>query len=167
MTVAALTIRPASAADFPAIAAIWAPILRDTTIIFASDERPPDVVARIVAERLAGGYPFFVAVAGGVVLGFASYSQFRSGNGYATSMEHTVILAPDARGQGVGRALMQAVEDHARAAGAHTMVGVVAAENPEGIAFHTALGYRDCGRLPEVGAKFGRFLDAVFLVKIL
>ncbi len=167
MTRPSFDVRPATDADLPQVAAIWAPILRDTTITFASDARPSAVLARMVADRRKGGYEFLVAAEGGRVLGFATYSQFRAGNGYATSMEHTVILAPDASGRGVGRALMLAVEDHARGRGAHTMVAVVAGENAEGVAFHKAVGYREHGRLPEVGTKFGRFLDAVFLVKIL
>lgn len=162
-----MIVRPASDADLPEIAAIWAPIIRDTTITFASDERPPEVLAALVADRRAAGREFFVAEDAESILGFATYAQFRGGNGYITSMEHTIILAPEASGRGVGRALMRAVEDHARAGGAHTMVGVVSAENEPGIAFHAACGYADCGRLPEVGRKFGRYLDAVMMVKVL
>jgi phosphinothricin acetyltransferase len=162
-----MRVRPACSDDLEAVAAIWAPVIGGTTITFASDVRPPPVLAAMIAERRARGFEFFVAEVAGQVLGFASYGQFRAGNGYLTSMEHTIILAPDARGRGIGRALMAAVESHARAGGAHTMVAVVSGENDAGVAFHAAMGYRDCGRLPEVGAKFGRFLDAVFMVKIL
>lgn len=163
----ALTIRPAGDADYPAVSAIWAPILEATTITFAIDARPPEVLAGMAADRRASGCEFFVADEDGRVLGFATYCQFRAGNGYLTSMEHTVILAPEAWGRGIGRKLMEAVEDHARARGAHTMVGVVSGENAEGVAFHAACGYRTCGTLPEVGRKFGRYLDAVMMVKVL
>jgi L-amino acid N-acyltransferase len=162
-----MIVRPARDADMAQVAAIWAPILRDTTITFAADIRPPEVLVRMAADRRADGREFFVAEVAGVVLGFATYGQFRGGNGYVTSMEHTIILAPAAQGRGVGRALMAAVEDHARSGGAHTMVAVVSGENPEGIAFHKALGYVDHGTLPQVGRKFGRYLDAVFMVKLL
>lgn len=164
---ALMAIRPVRAGDLDAVAAIWAPVIRDTTITFASDQRPPAVLEAMIADRRAKGHEFFVAEEAGQVLGFASYAQFRAGNGYLTSMEHTIILAPEAQGRGVGRALMAAVEDHARAGGAHTMVAVVSAENEAGVAFHLACGYGEHGRLPQVGAKFGRFLDAVFMVKIL
>jgi L-amino acid N-acyltransferase len=160
-------VRPATDVDMDQVAAIWEPILRDTTITFASDIRTPETLCRMAADRRADGREFFVAADGTRVLGFATYGQFRGGNGYVTSMEHTVILAPRAQGRGVGRALMTAVEDHARDRGAHTMVAVVSGENPEGIAFHKALGYVDHGTLPQVGRKFGRYLDAVFMVKIL
>lgn len=162
-----MIVRPVDDSDLAQVAAIWAPIIADTTITFASDRRTPETLAAMVAERRAAGREFLVAVDGATVLGFASYAQFRAGNGYLTSMEHTIILAPDARGRGVGRALMRAVEDHARAGGAHTMVAVVSGENAGGVAFHAACGYRDCGTLPQVGAKFGRYLDAVMMVKVL
>ncbi|MFN0114118.1 MAG: N-acetyltransferase family protein [Paracoccaceae bacterium] len=163
----ALTIRPARDADMAQVAAIWAPILEGSTVTFANDPRPPEVLCAMAADRRAKGHEFFVAGDGDRVLGFATYSQFRAGNGYLTSMEHTVILAPDAKGRGVGRRLLAAVEDHARAGGAHAMVAVVSGENREGVAFHAACGYRDCGTLPEVGRKFGRYLDAVMMVKLL
>jgi phosphinothricin acetyltransferase len=163
----AVTIRPAGEDDLPEVAAIMAPILAGTTTTFASDERPASAFSAMIADRRALGHEFFVADDGGRVAGFATYAQFRAGNGYATSMEHTIILAPGAQGKGIGRRLMQAVEDHARMRGAHTMVGVVSGENTVGVAFHVACGYRNCGTLPEVGRKFGRYLDAVMLVKVL
>ena len=163
----AVTIRPAAEDDLDQVAAIMAPILSGSTSTFASDERPAAVFSSLIADRRALGHDFFVAADGPRVLGFATYAQFRAGNGYATSMEHTVILAPDAQGRGLGRRLMAVVEDHARSRGAHTMVAVVSGENDAGIAFHAALGYRNCGTLPEVGRKFGRYLDAVMMVKIL
>ncbi|MFM2355550.1 MAG: hypothetical protein RLZZ528_1286 [Pseudomonadota bacterium] len=162
-----MNIRPAEDRDHGPISEVWAPVIRDTTVTFASDERPPAAVAKLVADRRAAGYEFFVAEVDGRVAGFATYAQFRGGNGYVTSMEHSIILAPEAWGRGVGRALMQAVETHARERGAHTMVAVVSAENPAGVAFHAACGYETQGTLREVGRKFGRWLDAVFMVKVL
>ncbi len=162
-----MIIRPALDADMVQVAAIWEPVLRDTTITFADDIRTPETLARMAADRRAEGREFFVAADGDIVLGFATYGQFRGGNGYVTSMEHTVILAAGAQGRGVGRALMTAVEDHARAGGAHTMVAVVSGENPGAVAFHKAVGYDTQGTLREVGRKFGRYLDAVMMVKVL
>lgn len=161
------TIRPVAPDDYPAIQAIWTPIIRDTTVTFASAEKSLEDIAGYVADRMAKGRAFFVAEVAGVVAGFASYDQFRGGNGYVHAMEHTVILGPAARGQGIGRALMQAIEDHARDAGAHTMVAGVSGENAAGIAFHTAMGYETCGRMPQSGRKFGRWLDLVLMQKIL
>lgn len=156
-------IRTASAQDAAAITAFWNPVIRDTAITFTPLEKTPAAVAALIAEREA----FLVAAERGVVLGFASYAQFRAGPGYAHSQEHTIILAPEARGRGVGRALMTALEARARAAGHHALIGGVSGSNPEGVAFHAAVGFREVGRLPEVGWKLGRWHDLVLMLKIL
>ncbi|WP_373353491.1 N-acetyltransferase family protein [Pseudoroseicyclus sp. CXY001] len=158
-----ITIRPASEADIPALAAIWNPIIRDTTIIFSDEEKTPDDIAAMIASRPA----FLVAEVEGTVAGLATYGQFRPSNGYRAAMEHTVLIAPEAKARGLGRALMAAIEADAKGRGFHVMLGVVSHENAAGIAFHRAVGYRETGRLTETGQKFGRWLDAVVLQKIL
>ncbi|WP_232831489.1 GNAT family N-acetyltransferase [Pseudogemmobacter bohemicus] len=159
-------ILPAELADGADIAALWAPWVRDTAITFAPEPRSAAEVAALIRDRQAAGQGFFVARApAGGLLGFATYSQFRAGAGYARSMEHTVILAPEARGLGVGRALMQAVESHARSAGAHIMVAAVSGENPGARAFHETLGYTLAGTIPGAGFKFGRYLDLLLFSK--
>lgn len=161
-------VRPARPDDIPAILEFWNPIVRETTITFASEEKTEAGLLATFAERRAAGQEFFVAEdAAGRVVGLATYAQFRGGNGYARAMEHTIILAPGARGQGAGRALMAAVEDHARKGGAHSMIAGVSAENDAGIAFHAAVGYPEVARIPEVGFKFGRWLDLVIMQKML
>lgn len=162
-----MIIRPVRDADLPALLAFWNPIIRDTTIIFSSEERTVESLAAMIALRRAAGREMLVAAAEGAVLGMATYDQFRGGNGYVHAMEHTVLLAPTARGQGVGRALMTAIADHARDRGAHTMVAAVASENTGGIAFHEAIGFQRVGLLPQSGRKFGRWLDLVLLQRIL
>ncbi|MCA8880181.1 MAG: N-acetyltransferase [Rhodobacteraceae bacterium] len=163
----AVLIRPVAPGDATAIAAIWNPVIRETTVIFHTQERDAAAVAAYVAQRRAAGREFWVAAEGAAVLGFASYDQFRTGNGYAHAMEHTVILAPEAQGRGLGRALMAAVEAHAAAGGAHVMIAAIDAANRAGRAFHAALGYREVGHLPETGRKFGRWLDLVLMQKSL
>lgn len=160
-------IRQAVAADSVAICAIWNPLIRDTTITFTSVEKSPDDVGAMIAARFAAGRTFLVAETAEGVVGLATYDQFRGGDGYRHAMEHTVHLASAARGQGLGRALLSGVELHARKAGHHVMVAAVSAENDAAIAFHQRLGYRSVGLLPEVGRKFGRWLDLLVMQKLL
>jgi phosphinothricin acetyltransferase len=160
-------IRPATADDHAAILAIWNPVIRATTIIFGTEERTPAGLAALIAERRAAGREFFVAEHDRRICGFATYAQFRSGDGFAHAMEHTVMLAPDARGRGIGRALMARIEAHARAAGGHTLFAAVSGENDRGIAFHERLGFRTVALIPEAGRKFGRWLDLVLMMKFL
>lgn len=160
-----MIVRPAETRDAAAVAAIWNPVIRDTEITFNSVEMTEPDLVEVFAAKAAAGHAFVVAEAQGEILGFACYGQFRGGVGYARTMEHTVILAPGARGTGVGRALMKAVEDHARAAGAHTIFAGVSSGNPDGIAFHERLGYRQVAVLREVGWKFGRWFDLHLMQK--
>lgn len=160
-------IRDATPADAVALAALWNPVIRDTAATFNSAEKTPADIAAMIATRQAEGHAFLVATAGETLLGFASYAQFRGGVGYARSMEHTIILAPAAQGQGTGRALLSALESRARAAGAHCLFAGVSAENPAGRAFHARMGYAETAILPQVGYKFGRYIDLVLMQKFL
>ena len=161
-----MLIRPATVVDAAAIAALWNPYIRDTAVTFNAVEKSADDVARMIDERQGLGHATFVALADGL-LGFASYAQFRAGVGYATAMEHSILLAPEAQGRGAGRALIAAICDHAAAAGAHQMIAGVSGENPSGIAFHAALGFAEVARIPQAGRKFGRFIDLVLMQKFL
>lgn len=156
-------IRPAEATDIATISAYWNPLIRDTIITFSSEEKSPDDLAQMIATRPW----FFVAEDAGRVIGHATCAQFRGGNGYVHSHEHTIIVDPAAKAQGVGRALMARLEDAARAGGVHVMVAGVSAENAAAIAFHRALGYVETGRMSQVGRKFGRWLDLVLMQKCL
>ena len=160
-----MRIRAVEVADADAICTIWNPVIRDSEITFNSVQKTPADIARMVTDKAAAGHGFLLAEQDGRTLGFATYGQFRAGIGYAHTMEHTVVLAPDAQGRGIGRVLMAAIEDHARAAGAHTIFAGVSSGNPPGVAFHAALGYRHVVTLREVGRKFDRWYDLHLMQK--
>jgi L-amino acid N-acyltransferase len=162
-----LTLRDATPDDAPAICDIWNPIIRDTVITFNPVQRSAAEIAAMITERQSANWAFIVAEQGGQVLGFASYAQFRAGLGYARCMEHTINLAPEARGMGAGAALMLAVEDHARAQDYHVMVAAITADNAPSIRFHAAHGYVHVGTMPQVGWKFDRLHDLYLMQKIL
>jgi phosphinothricin acetyltransferase len=160
---AALIVRPARAADSAAITALWNDVIDNTAITFTTAHKTPESISADIAAR---GACFQVAEADRF-LGFATCFPFRSGPGYRFTMEHSVMLVPDARGHGVGRALMVALEEAARGQGAHSLFAGVSGENPEGVAFHARIGFAEVARLPEVGHKFGRWMDLVLMQKFL
>lgn len=162
-----MIIRPAERGDCAAIAAIWNANIRHTATTFTTEEKTPEGLMRDIAARAAEGRAFLVVEQDGRVRGFATCFQFRGGPGYARTAEHTVMLDSAAQGQGWGRALMAALEDHARSTGIHSLIAGVSGENPAGAAFHEALGYRRVAVLPEVGFKFGRWMDLILLQKLL
>ncbi|MGH1330865.1 MAG: GNAT family N-acetyltransferase [Paracoccaceae bacterium] len=162
-----MPLRPATAQDIPALIAIMAPVIATSTASFSDVERSAQGWAEMIHQRRQDGREIYVAEHAGAVLGYATYDQFRANSGYRHTMEHSVYVADAAQGTGLGRALMEAVEGHARAAGHHTMFGGIDAENSASIAFHEAVGYRIAGRLPQVGWKFGRWLDLVLMQKFL
>ena len=117
--------------------------------------------------RTEAGFPILVAVEGSGVLGYASFAPFRPFDGYRQTVEHSVYVAEGARRRGVASALLQALEDRARAQGMHVILGGIAAGNDASIRLHEKHGFVETGRMPEVGQKFGRFLDLVFMQKVL
>jgi len=161
-----MIIRTATPADAAGIARFWNPLIRDTSVTFSSAEKSPAEVAALIRSRQADGHGFLVAQIADQLVGFASYGRFRTG-GYDHTVESTIILAPEARNKGVGRALMGALQDHARAAGMHVMIAGISSENPGAIGFHKALGFTDGAVLHQVGRKFGRWMGLHLLQKTL
>jgi L-amino acid N-acyltransferase len=160
-------IRTATSDDTLAIATIMGAFVRGSTVSFSAVEKSAADWAAIVQARRDAGREVWVACEEGKVIGFATYDQFRPNDGYRHTMEHTIYLDPAAKGRGTGRALLQLVEEHARAGGAHAMIGVMDADNAGSIAFHLRMGYEEQGRLRRIGRKFDRWLDALMLVKYL
>jgi len=163
-----MTLRTATPADAQAIKAIMKPVVEGSTATFSSVERSVEDWATLIEARLKDGRAFYVAEVDGQVAGYATYEQFRSSNnGYRHTMEHSVYLSDAAQGRGYGRILLITIEEHAREAGHKSMIGVIDADNTASIAFHEALGYKEVGRIPQSGFKFDRWLDALFMQKML
>ncbi|MBV0913922.1 GNAT family N-acetyltransferase [Anianabacter salinae] len=158
-------IRAARAGDAGSIASIWNPFIRDSLVTFNSAEKSEEEIVSLLSVKADLGHGFFVAEADGAIVGFATYGQFRAGIGYAHTFEHSILIGPQGRGRGVGRALMDAVERHAAAAGGHSIFAGVSSGNPSGRAFHAAVGFKDVATLPEVGWKFGQWLDLHLMQK--
>ncbi len=162
-----MRIRDAAEADLPAIAAIYNHLVRESTAVWTVALSDAEDRRQWWRERLARSYPVLVAEAGGQVLGYASFSDWRARDGYRATVEHSVHVAEAARGRGVGRALMAELIDRARRLGKHAMVGAVEAENAASLALHAALGFRIAGTHRQVGQKFGRWLDLTWMELLL
>lgn len=154
-------IRPAIPTDAPQIAAIWNKAIRETTITFSPAEKAEAEVADLTRDTC------LVWAEDDRILGFARYFPFRGGEGYQFTVEHTIMLHADAHGRGIGTQLMSALCAHAKAAGKHAMVAGCSAENTDAVAFHTHLGFAKVATMPEVGFKFGRWIDLVLMQKLL
>ena len=160
-------IRAAVPGDAEAAAALLNEVVLPTTVSFRHEDWGVEEMAARIARLAATGKATFVAERDGRVVGLASYDQFRGGSGYATAMEHSVALRPEARGTGLGRALVEAVAVHAAAGGARTLWAGVSGENAAGQAFHARCGFQEIARLPGPGFKFGRALDLVLMRRAL
>lgn len=160
-------VRDATAADLEAIRAIYNEAVANTTASYDYDPRSAEAQRLWFETKEKGGHPVLVAEAGGQVLGYASYGPYRPWAGYLHSVEHSVYVDAAARGKGLGRALLAELVDRAEAQGLHVMIGGIDAANVASIALHAGLGFTECGIIREVGWKFGRWLDLLFMQKIL
>lgn len=158
-----LTVRDARPDDVPAILDIYNEAVRNTTASYDHAEITLEVRQAWFAAKRAAGWPVLVSEHEGEVVGWATFGPFREKSGYALTAEHSVYVRHDQRGVGVGHALMTTLIERARAMKLHILLGVVDAENAGSIRFHEGFGFQVAGRLSQVGFKFGRWLDAVFL----
>lgn len=158
-----MLIRDATPADAGAIAAIYNDAVRHTTAILMEGEVGPENRVQWMAARQGMGYPVLVAEAGGAVLGYAAFGDWRPFDGFRGTVENSVYVAPEARGRGVAQALLAALIPRARACGKHVIVAAITSENAASLRLHEKLGFVETARMPQVGQKFGRWLDLVFL----
>lgn len=163
-----MTIEDATATDLPAILAIYNDAVEHTTAIWNETLVDLDNRQAWLAERNAAGFPVLVAHdAAGEVLGYASYGTWRSIEGFRHTVEHSLYVRSDLRGQGLGPLLMQALIERAKAAGLHVMVAAIEAQNSASIRLHERLGFTISGQMSQVGRKFDRWLDLTFMQLIL
>jgi L-amino acid N-acyltransferase YncA len=158
------TARPATAADIPAITAIYAHAVKYGTATFEID--PPS--EREMADRfrvlVEGGFPYVVAERDGKVRGYANAGPYRTRFAYRYTLENSIYVAPDWHRKGIGRGLMDQLLSEAGARGFRQMVAVIGdSEQVASIALHQAAGFQTVGTFAAVGFKFGRWLDTVLM----
>jgi phosphinothricin acetyltransferase len=162
-----MDVRDASEEDLPAILSIYNEVVATSTAIYRDAPATLDDRAAWFASRRADGHPVLVAVDRGEIVGLATFGAFRAWPGYRYTVEHSVYVRADRRGQGIGGVLMRPLIDRAAAAGMHVMIAGIDADNAGSLRFHERLGFEKVAHLREVGVKFGRWLDLVLMQRVL
>jgi L-amino acid N-acyltransferase len=158
-----MDVRDARESDLPGLLDIYNEVIATSTAVYSYTPVTLDDRGEWWKARVARGFPVLVATDSSGVLGFSTFGDFRSWPGYRHTVEHSVHVRADMRGQGVGSQLVQALFPRAEALGMHVMIAGVDAANLPSIRFHERLGFEQAGLLREVGWKFDRWLDLVFL----
>jgi len=158
-----ILIRDATEADLEAIRDIYNHAVEHTTAIWNEVLIDVDNRRAWMELRRAKGFPVLVAEKDGKVAGYASYGDWRAFDGYRHTVEHSVYVDKDCRGEGIGKLLLQALIERARKGRVHVMIAAIEAENAPSIRLHEALGFRLVGIHKEVGTKFGRWLNLAMM----
>ena len=162
-----MEIRAAREEDAPGIAAIYNDAVAHSTAIWNDELVDATNRAAWLTAHRDLGYPVLVAAEDDRVLGYATFGDWRAFDGYRHTVEHSVYVHEDHRGNGLGRTVMHALIAAARRNGVHALVGAIDAANAGSIALHEKLGFTSAGTVRQAGFKFGRWLDVAFYQLIL
>jgi L-amino acid N-acyltransferase len=162
-----MTIRPATEHDLTAILRIYNYAVEHTTAVFEYRPQTIEMRREWFRAKQAASLPVLVADEAGGVQGFATYGPFRAWPAYKYSVEHSVYVDPAVHRQGIGSALVRAVLDEARARDVHVVMAGITSDNGVSLRLHERLGFKEVAHIPEVGFKFGRWLDLKLLQIVL
>ena len=157
----------ASRRDLPQILAIYNEVIRNSTAVFSEEAFTPARGESWFDAKLVQGFPLVVAQDASGITGFGTFGEFRTWPCYRHSVEHSVHIRTDCRGRGLGRMLVTELMGRAAAMQKHVMIAGIDADNAVSIGLHRSLGFAGVGHFREVGLKFGRWLDLVFMECIL
>jgi L-amino acid N-acyltransferase YncA len=161
-----MIVRPASAGDAEALAAIYGHHVRHGFGTFEEEPPPPAEMERRRAAVAELGLPYLVAESEGRVLGFAYAAPFRTRQAYRYTLEDSVYVAPEAINRGVGRTVLSAVISACEMLGVRQLVAVIGdSGNAASIGLHSALGFQRAGVGTSFGFKHGRWVDIVWMQK--
>jgi L-amino acid N-acyltransferase YncA len=162
-----IKIRPYQISDAETIVGILNYYILNSTALYDYEVRTTEQQQAIFDDKIKKGFPVIVAVIDDIVVGFGYYSEFRFREAYKFTVEHSVYVAPDEHGNGIGKIVLQNLIDLAKQQNLHTMVGVIDAENENSIHFHEQFGFEIVGTIKESGFKFDRWLHSVIMQLIL
>lgn len=159
-----ISIRPARPSDIPAITRIYAHAVKQGTASFELEAPDETEMTGRMKAILDGGFPYIVAEIGGMVAGYAYASFYRTRPAYRFTVENSVYVAPDSHRRGVGKVLLQKLIEECTARGFRLMVAVIGdSKQAASIGVHKACGFTHDGIIPNIGYKFGRWLDTVLM----
>jgi phosphinothricin acetyltransferase len=161
-------VRPATEADLPGILEIYNEAVRTTTATYDYEPRTMEHRRAWFADHQRHDYPVFVALGpSGEVVGWSALNRYHDRPGYRFTVENSVYVAAARRGQGVGKALMAPLIESARQRSFHAILAAIDATNEASRRLHTRFGFEPVGHFKQVGFKFGRWLDVVYLERII
>jgi len=158
-----IIIRPYKTEDCTSILEIVNYTILNSTALYEYLPRTLEQQQNILANKLLNGFPVFVAENNGFVVGFGLFGTFRFKEAYKNTIEHSVYVSIESQGKGIGKKLLSALIEKAKAQNYHTMIAVIDAENKSSIRFHENFDFKTVGYLKETGFKFNRWLDTVFM----
>jgi len=160
-------VRDAGEADLPAILEIYNAAVLNETSIWNDDISDLAECRAWWETRTASGFPVYLADVEGVVCGYGTFGEFRPYQGYRFTVEHSIYVSNAVQRRGIGSVLLTRLIAEARRTNKHAMIGGIASDNLASLALHQRFGFVETGRMPQVGFKFGRWLDLVFVQKLL
>lgn len=160
-------IRKALETDLPGILEIYNEAILNTTALYTYEPMTLPMLQQWFAGKTAKNLPVYIAGIGDRVAGFASYGPFRPWPAYKYTVEHSIYVHKDCRGKGIAKTLLRTLIDHATADNLHTIVAGIDSQNEVSIKLHRQFGFKETGQISQVGYKFGRWLDLVFMQLIL
>lgn len=162
-----LTIRPATPDDMPAVNDIRNHYVRTSTALYTDEESTLAERLAWLRERDPALHPVTVAVLEERIVGWGCLSSFSEKCGYRLTLENSVYVRDGHFRRGIGRMLLDDLVARATAAGAHTIIARIDSEQLPSLRLHEQAGFVEAGRLREAGFKFGRWLDVIYLQKLL
>jgi phosphinothricin acetyltransferase len=159
-------VRAATPGDLAAVNAIYNHYVRSSTCTCQTEPELLDK-RRAWFDAHDAAHPITVAERDEVVIGWAALSRYHEREGYRHTVENSVYVRHDAHGQGVGRALLADLIERAERIGHRTILASISADQAASVALHDKLGFQKVAHLREVGFKFGRWLDVVFMQRML
>lgn len=163
-----VSIRRAMRADVPAILEIYNDAVLNTTA--SADYEPRSLQSRYewFDEHARAGYPIFVALnEDDAVIGWSSLSRYKERYGYRFSAENSIYVHPAWRGRGVGKLLLPPLLDAAREMGLHAILAAISADNGASLKLHAQFGFEKVVHFKETVYKFGKWLDVIYMEKLL